>query len=239
MPGTLALVGSGEYLPKMDAVDAALLSRVPGVPRVACLPTASALDGEAVFNRWAHQGVEHFARLGAQAEAVLVRDRASANDEALASKIHAANFVYLSGGKPDFLHQTLKDTATYAALMSVLERGGVVAGCSAGAMIWGEVIPNFPTMLPLKPVFNKLPYSIILPHYDEFGERWAGMLKMVIGNRLLVGIDGYTALVAHNGTHSVLGSGGVTVWNKASKQRYTHNQFIPNLNSQIPKTKSQ
>lgn len=231
MNGTLALVGSGEYLPKMDAVDIALLSRVPGTPRVACLPTASAPDGENVFNRWAEQGVAHFTRLGARAEAVLVRDRASANDEALASKIRAANFVYLSGGKPDFLHATLKDTATYTALMSVLEQGGVVAGCSAGAMIWGEVIPNFPTMLPLKPVFHKLPHSIILPHYDEFGERWAGMMRAVIGSRTLIGVDGYTGLVAHNGTYSVIGSGGVTVWNKASKQRYTHNQLILNLNS--------
>ncbi|MBL8046963.1 MAG: hypothetical protein JNL09_10495, partial [Anaerolineales bacterium] len=73
MNGTLALIGSGEYLPKMDAVDAALLSRVPGKPRVVCLPTASAPDGASVFNRWAEQGVEHFSRLGAEAEAVLVR----------------------------------------------------------------------------------------------------------------------------------------------------------------------
>jgi cyanophycinase len=184
-----------------------------------------------VFNRWAQQGVEHFQRLGANAEAVPVRDRASANDETLVSKIRAANFVYLSGGKPDFLHATLKDTAAYSAILGVLEQGGVVAGCSAGAMIWGEVIPSFPTMIPLKPAFNQLPHSIILPHYDEFGERWAGMLKMVIGNRQLVGVDGYTALVAHNGTYSVLGAGGVTVWNKNNKQRYTHNQQIPNLNS--------
>lgn len=216
----------------MDAVDAALLSRVPGTPRVVCLPTASAPDGEAVFNRWAEQGVEHFTRLGAQAEAVLVRDRTSAEDEVLAGKIRAANFVYLSGGKPDFLHHTLKDTAAYSAIMGVLEQGGVVAGCSAGAMIWGEVIPNFPTMIPLKPAFHKLPHSLILPHYDEFGERWAGMMRAVIGARTLIGIDGYTALVAHNGTYSVLGSGGVTVWNKTSKQRYTNNQQIPNLNSQ-------
>jgi len=226
MLGTLALVGSGEYLPGMDDVDRALLSRVPGAARVVCLPTASAPDGEGVFNRWAAQGVAHFQRLGAQAEAVLVRDRASANDESLVSKIRAANFVYLSGGQPDFLHATLKDTAAYSAIFGVLEQGGVVAGCSAGAMIWGEVIPSFPTMLPLKPAFNKLPHSIILPHYDEFGERWAGMMRAVIGARTLIGIDGFTALVSHNGSHSVLGSGSVTVWNKTKKMRYSDGQVV-------------
>ena len=41
----LALVGSGEYLPPMDPVDRILLSRLPGPPRVVCLPTAAGTEG--------------------------------------------------------------------------------------------------------------------------------------------------------------------------------------------------
>jgi cyanophycinase len=227
MNGTLALAGSGEYLERMDVVDRLLLSRAPGEPRVVCLPTASAPDGATVFDDWAERGVRHFTRLGVQAESVPVRDRRSADDATLAERIRAANFVYLSGGKPDFLHATLKDTAAFAALTEVLDRGGVVAGCSAGAMIWGEVIPNFPIMLPLKKVFNRLPNTVIVPHYDEFGERWGGMIKAVIGNRSLVGIDGYTALVCADGAYRVAGHGGVTVWDKRRKVRYTGGQAVP------------
>jgi cyanophycinase len=226
MTGTLSLAGSGEYLEKMDAVDRLLLSRAPGEPRVVCLPTASAPDGAQVFEDWAKRGVAHFTRLGAHAEAVLIANRRDADDEALAARLRAANFIYLSGGKPDYLHRTLKNTRAFAAFTEVLERGGVVAGCSAGAMIWGEVIPNFPIMLPLKNVFNRLPNTVIVPHYDEFGERWGGMIKTVIGNRSLVGIDGYTALVCADGAYRVAGAGGVTVWNKRRKVRYTGGQLV-------------
>src|SRR3989337_4486500 len=67
MPGPVALVGAGEFLPAMADVDAGLLAST-GVarPRVAVLPTASYPDGEEVFQRWAAMGVAHFAGLGAE-----------------------------------------------------------------------------------------------------------------------------------------------------------------------------
>ena len=62
MPGPVALVGAGEFLPAMADVDAGLLAST-GVarPRVVVLPTASYPDGEDVFQRWASMGVAHFA----------------------------------------------------------------------------------------------------------------------------------------------------------------------------------
>ncbi len=226
MNGVLALVGSGEYLPGMDPVDQGLLASLPGPARVACVPTASAPDGDAVFARWGRQGVAHFSRLGAQAEAVLIRDRTQADDEAWAARVRAANFVYLSGGKPDYLHSTLTGTRTYAALLEVLDRGGVVAGCSAGAMIWGGVIPRFRLITPFQPAFGLLPETVILPHFDEFGATFASGVHAVLGDRTLVGIDGYTALVRGPAGDTVAGAGGVTVWRKAHKTRYLAGQAI-------------
>ena len=46
----LALVGSGEFLPVMAAVDAALLRG--RAPRAVFLPTAAALDGAARVQYW-------------------------------------------------------------------------------------------------------------------------------------------------------------------------------------------
>jgi cyanophycinase len=225
MNGTLALAGSGEYLERMDVVDRLLLSRAPGEPRVVCLPTASAPDGATVFDDWAERGVRHFTRLGVQAESVPVRDRRSADDATLAERIRAANFVYLSGGKPDYLYETLRETRTYAALLAVLEQGGVVAGCSAGAMIWGAALPRFRLITPFQPAFNLLPNAVILPHFDEFGGVFAGALHAALGSRTLVGIDGYTALLAARGAYVVSGSGGVTIWN-TRKVRYTDGQLV-------------
>ncbi len=221
MNGTLALVGSGEYLPPMEPVDRLLLSRVGGEPRVVCLPTAAGTEGQESIAHWSTLGVEHFTRLGARAEAVEVIDRASANDEPLAARIRAANFVYLSGGKPDYLFKTLNGSAAWAAINGVLENGGVVAGCSAGAMIFGQQIPSFPTLWPFQSGFNFLPDVIIMPHFDEFGESaFVGLLKTMIGKTTLLGIDGDTALVRSDGRYEVAGMGGVTVWGRDGKVKY-------------------
>ena len=104
MPGPVALVGAGEFLPTMSELDASLLATT-GVtrPRVAILPTASYPDGEVVFQRWAAMGVSHFAALGAEVEPVYVRDRATADDPGAAQAVGEADLIYLSGGKPAYL----------------------------------------------------------------------------------------------------------------------------------------
>jgi len=99
MPGPVALVGAGEFLPVMSAFDAEMLALTGrSRPRVVILPTASYPDGETVFQRWATMGVEHFSQLGAEVEPALVRDRAGADDPAAAQAIGEAGVVYLSGG---------------------------------------------------------------------------------------------------------------------------------------------
>jgi hypothetical protein len=75
-PGPIALIGSGEFLPVMNEIDASLLATTGRHrPRVVILPTASWPDGEDVFRRWAALGSEHFGALGAEVEPLLVRDR--------------------------------------------------------------------------------------------------------------------------------------------------------------------
>ena len=226
MNGTLALAGSGEYLEPMEPVDRLLLSRLNGEARVACLPTAAGTEGRQVIERWSKLGVVHFTKLGAKVEAVEVIDRASANDESLAAKIRAANFVYLSGGNPNYLFKALKDTAAWAAITGVLENGGVVAGCSAGAMIFGEHIPSFPALWPLQPAFNFLPGAVIMPHYDEFGGGLKQAVRTLVGKKTLLGIEGDTALVSYDGKYEVIGSGGVTAWNGKGKRRFANGERV-------------
>jgi cyanophycinase len=232
MGGTFALVGAGEFLDTMDAVDRQLLDRAGG-SKVAVLPTASAPDGPGVPERWAKMGIDHFDRLGAQTEAVMALDRAACNDLALADRVSAANLIYFSGGKPDYLHETLVDTPMWAAVMSVLERGGVVAGCSAGAMILGGYVPNFTLRLGVPwigrwlPAFALVPNAIVVPHYNEFPEV---MVNLMFGRRpagsFLIGVDAHTALVGSNGTWTVQGARRVTIRHGREAKRYTHGQSV-------------
>ncbi|HLY29370.1 MAG TPA: Type 1 glutamine amidotransferase-like domain-containing protein [Aggregatilineales bacterium] len=215
----LALVGSGEYLEPIEELDRTLMGRLKGEARVVCLPTAAGTEGEERIAYWSRLGVEHFTRLGAQVEAMPVIDRASANDEAIAQTIAQANFVYLSGGKPDYLYGVLKGSRSWEAIESVLAAGGILAGCSAGAMIMGEKFFGFPGW---KQGFNFLPQMTIIPHYDEIPEGMLATIRPIMGRGLtLLGIEGYTALVKNGGSCEVLGSGGVTIWNKNGKTRYT------------------
>ncbi len=217
MKGTMALVGSGEYLPPMEPVDRLLLDRLPGQPQVVCLPTAAGTEGDETIAYWSNLGVKHFAGLGADVEAVRVVDRASAEDEALAARIRAANFVYLSGGNPVYLHDTLVGTPAWSAIESVLDAGGVVAGCSAGAMIFGQRA----TPLPWHRGFEFLPNTAILPHFDEMAGGLVRAVRMVLPPRMtLLGVEGDTALVCDADGCTVAGAGSVTVWSHRQKRRY-------------------
>jgi cyanophycinase len=216
----LALVGSGEYLPPIEPVDRELIRRLPDPVRVACLPTAAGQEGPERIDYWSNLGVQHFNKLGVLAVALPVIDRSSANNPEFAASVSTMNFVYLSGGKPDYLYQTLAGSLVWQAIISVLAKGGLLSGCSAGAMIMGEKFFGFPGW---KPGFGFFPKITILPHFDEIPAHLLKSARMITSRSMtLVGIEGNTALVEDGGHFEVMGSGGVTVWNRKHKIRYTN-----------------
>jgi cyanophycinase len=230
--GAIALVGSGEFLPAMDEVDLALLSRLPSRARVAIVPTASAPDGDAVFERWMKIGVEHFTRLGAQAVPIPLKTRADAEDPRVADALAQADLAYLSGGKPAYLRDALRRTASWQAIAGVYERGGVVAGCSAGAMVLAETMLDFPNPARSVPALGLAPGLTVIPHFDEIPGAMGSFLSLVLrfartSETTVVGIDGGTALVCSDGRWTVLGRGGVTALNGAARGRYLAGQIVP------------
>jgi cyanophycinase len=218
MPGLIVLVGSGEFTPAMDDVDQHLLAATRRLrPRVAIVPTASWPDGEETFRRWIEQGQAHFAALGAEVEGVELRTRDDALDGACAQAIGEADLVYLSGGKPDHLLDVLEGTPAAAALHSVHDRGGIVVGCSAGAMVLAARQPRvrgrrfFRVPTGWRVALGFVERAAVLPHYDAFPEPLAAAVAL--------GIDEETAALGSDGTWHVLGRGRVTVWRGRSRTR--------------------
>jgi cyanophycinase len=220
----LALVGSGEYLTPMEPVDRELIERLAEPAQVVCLPTAAGQEGEERIAYWSSLGVRHFSRLGAQVETLPVIDRAGALEARWAERILEANFVYLSGGRPDYLHKTLKETPVWQAILAVHQRGGVVAGCSAGAMIMGARLLGFPG---LQPAFELIPNTVIVPHFDELPAAFVKTVHFLAArDKSVIGIEGNTALVIDGEQREVLGSGGVTIWNHRQRARFVEGQKI-------------
>jgi cyanophycinase len=222
MSGTLALVGAGEYLPGVETIDRWLFERLPDAPRVVCLPTGAGQEGAERIGYWSRLGVDHFTRLGATVQAVEVVDRATAQDERLADLVRGANFVYLSGGRPAYLLETLADTPILDAILGVLDGGGIVAGCSAGAMIWGEQVRSlrFEAWLP---GFNRLRGAALIPHFDEIPQ---AMIDAAWSSRpaglSFIGVDRDTALALTADGAQVVGQGSVSVWHDHARTRHRH-----------------
>jgi len=84
-PGPIALVGSGEFLPAMEAVDAGLLAGRPA--RAVFLPTAAGPEGPARVDYWLRLGADHYRRLGAEPVPLAVLDRRDADDPDFAAPL--------------------------------------------------------------------------------------------------------------------------------------------------------
>jgi len=233
MPGPVALVGSGEFLPTMDEVDAGLLATTGrSRPRVVILPTASWPDGDETFRRWAAMGVEHFSALGAEVEPVLVRDRVDADDAAHVQAIGEADVVYLSGGKPDHLVDSLAGSGVERAIAAAHERGAVLAGCSAGAMTLAARQFDLrrkwlPWPLRWRDGLSIIPGAVVVPHYDAWPEPVTAMFVLQAPRGLAVlGIDEDTALVGKDGAWQVQGAGRVTVWHGRNRERFRRSEIF-------------
>jgi cyanophycinase len=161
-----------------------------------------------------------------------VTKRTEADDPAFAEAVADADLVYCSGGNPHYLFQTLQGSKLWQAAEKAFERGAVYAGCSAGAMIMGEHMPDFRTLgIRQKAAFGVLPRATIFPHFDQM-MRWRGMLVPLVQSRLAadgyaLGVDEDTALVGSpSAPWQVMGRGQVYIITKNDVKSYTAGQVL-------------
>ncbi len=199
MPGPVALVGSGEYLPIMAALEARLIAGRP--PRYVQLATAAGMEGPGSIARWTALGAEQAARLGVEAVPVKALDRGSAQDPENAKQVKGAGLIYLSGGNPAYLADTLRGTLVWETIVEEWEKGAALAGCSAGAMALTGRVPDIrrPEAEPREGL-GAVPKLWVLPHFDRLQEWAPGTAEAVIAQvpagMTLIGIDEETAVVA-------------------------------------------
>jgi cyanophycinase len=205
-PGALALVGSGEYLPQMEATDRFLLDTLggPAAARVVVIPTASALE-LGMPEHWNSMGVEHFRALGAQVTPLMLLTRDDAHDEQVLAGLRGANLFYFSGGNPEHVIEMLRDTPAWQIIRDGYLGGAVLAGCSAGAMMLGSYTLSVRAVMRGQsprwlPALGVAPGIVLMPHFDRVAdyaspEMFRSILATAPASATLVGVDEDTALV--------------------------------------------
>jgi cyanophycinase len=211
-----ALLGSGEFEPWTEPVDRLMLERSsnPGGP-VLVLPTASAPEGDAVFDQWANLGLRHYTRLGIPAEAVPLKTRQDGANPDLVGLVASASMLYFSGGNPAYLARTLRDTPFWAAVLDAIEAGVGYAGCSAGVACLGERALDSSVE-----AFDELvwdwglglfPGCTFGPHWDMLDTYVPGLAALILAatppDGLLFAIDERTAVHGDGSRWAVHGAG--------------------------------
>jgi len=155
------------------------------------------------------------------------RNRQEAESEAFVAPLRKATGVWIMGGHLSNLLSFYLGTLTEREIKAVAERGGVIAGASAGAMIQGSFLINL-TKTPsdlrltrsgmfLDPAqmvgFGLLRGVAVYPHVDA---RHSGKDLLEVVARypeiLGIGIDENTAIVVHDDQFEVIGEGKVGVF---------------------------
>ena len=207
MNGSLALVGSGEYLPAMAQFEKSLFD--DGVkngkrPIYVQIPTAAGKESADRLEYWKQLGKAQADRLGVDSIFLPIFDRDDAYNPEYATLIHNSALMYMSGGDPHHLAESLMDTPLWTAMQENWRTGASLAGCSAGAMVLSSHIPNF-RLLKKSPTagLNLLPEIRVIPHFNKFfkwiPESAAKVLLHVPDDSVLIGVDEMTAIVKRSG----------------------------------------
>ena len=207
MNGSLALVGSGEYLPAMAAFEKTLLDDAIALgkaPTYIQIPTAAGKESADRLDYWKQLGAAQAQRIGVTSIHLPIYRREDAFNQVHVDTINNSALMYMSGGDPHHLATTLIDTPLWSAILSNWASGASLAGCSAGAMVLSSQIPNFRlTKNPPTQGLNLLPNIRVIPHFNKFF-RWipesaATVLLHVPNDAILIGVDEMTAIVKRAG----------------------------------------
>lgn len=228
--GFVLLEGGGEFKGGMRAADERAVSLAGGNPAlVRIVPAAAAPDANHLIA--GENGVRWFRRLGAiDVRAVGIVDPASAERPDLCAELEAARLIFLLGGFPGHLAETLGGSRAWRAVVAALSSGAVLAGSSAGAMVLCAHYFD-PAAGRLRRGLDLVAGACILPHHARFGASWAPRLSEELPGVLLIGIDEETGILndGPGGAWNVYGPGKVTVYGPGG-----HRAFLSGSRLELP-----
>ena len=141
------------------------------------------------------------------------------DSEAFAGAIAASNAVWIGGGSQGHLAYMILDTRSHTELEALLQRGGVLAGQSGGAMIVGSFMlrgsPDKPALIARGHTrgFGFLHNVVINPHLTEHNRENQLVTAVDLYPDLLgIGIDEDAAIVVEKNMFRIVGHGRVVIY---------------------------
>jgi cyanophycinase len=170
--------------------------------------------------------VRWFRELGAlSVQALPIVDDGSANDPFLSKELHRSDLIFILGGFPGYLAETLKDSLCWDAITKAEQCGGIIAGSSAGAMVLCEHYFD-PVKGKNERGMDLIHNACVLPHHNTFGRSWIRHLEKTLPDAVLIGIDEETAMIneSRNNVWHAYGRGAATLYRNGHVNRFTANQ---------------
>ncbi len=234
--GYLLLEGGAEFSGRMIEADNRALDLAGGEDAaVDIIPAAAAPDNN--HHRAGKNGVEWFRRIGARnVVSRLLIDKASAQKPELARQLGYSKLIFMLGGFPTHLAQSLAGTPCWNSILSVYLRGGVIGGSSAGAMVTCRKFYD-PFTQKLAAGLNLMPGISIIPHHNAAGFSWVERLSHLLPDTLFLGIDEQTGIIndVPSGGWTVYGGGAAVLYLREGSRRYTAGTIIPFTELPSPK----
>ena len=222
MAGKIALVGGDEFLPNCREMDNQLIEATGYVsPKVLIVPTAAATERPELAAR---HGVQQFEALGADVSPLMVVNSDDANDEDVIADVDKAEMLYLTGGNPAYLLEVLRGSLLLRRITHGLERGMILAGSSAGAMVLGERM----RFRQWADALGVVPGVAVLPHHERSSKsRTSREVAVETSDGVTaLGIDGATGCFTEGDGWRVLGVGSVTVYKGREWYTYESGEYF-------------
>ena len=217
----IAITGAGEYLDIIRPYDEILLNKLKDDPYVLCFPTAAGLESNERIQYWLDLGDDHFTKLNVNHKSIRALNVDDYNKPETLAEIEKANFIYFSGGNPNHLYDTLSSSLAWEKLLNIHNNGGILAGCSAGAMIMGEKMNKGKG-------FGFFKNSMVLPHWNEvlYKAILSSSKQIHKSKYKILGLEMNTYLVLNDDKLEVIGDQNVHIMHKKDEHTYENGDVL-------------
>jgi cyanophycinase len=164
----VCLQGGNELLPASREMDLALLA-MAGPGPVVVVPLASKPGSD--YTRTGAHATAYFTELGAD---VVVAPDARKDAAGAGEAVDGAAYVVLTGGSPRTLRDALVETGVGARIRAAAERGVLVMGSSAGAMVAcaTTLLPQWRGNPNVGPGLGLIDGYVVVPHFAGDRTAW-------------------------------------------------------------------